>query len=605
MLGPKAKTKSYCQNGGWRFDVRSSKRCQTLIDTIPKLESVATHRKQTSEAISNRYKLAPQEICKKLCALPSALRLGRARRKGVGAGVHHRPGLAVGFGFLAHTQAQRQAGGVVNPPPYFNSSASRRRYAASEDAVRWTAVSSERGVMKILSSAMAIGILVCCLTLAPVTRGQLAPATKDQPAPDAVAKGRAVLDELVAGQFEKVEAQYSDGLTAALGPGKLADSWKQLLGQTGGFKSVTSANSQPIQTSQLVTLVCAFERATLDATMSFDAEGKLAGIHFRPHKDTTPWSAPAYAKPDTFHEDPVTVKFQHWELPGTLTTPVGDGPFPLVVLVQGSGPHDEDETIGPNKPFKDLAWGLASRGVAVLRYMKRTARYGAKSADDFAAFTVDDEIVNDARAAVELAAKQPKIDAKQIFVLGHSEGGYVAPRIAEGDAQIAGIILLAGPARPIEKLIVEQIRYLATFPGVPPAEAQKQIAAAEQAEKAIESPDLKKTDTVDFMRAQIPGSYFLDLRGYDPTVTAAKLKIRILVLQGGRDYQLSTEDFDDWKKALDGHANATLKLYPDLNHLFQTGEGKSTPTEYDKAGHVSADTVGDIADWVRKGGTGK
>jgi uncharacterized protein len=92
--------------------------------------------------------------------------------------------------------------------------------------------------------------------------------------------------------------------------------------------------------------------------------------------------------------------------------------------------------MGPNKPFKDLAWGLASNGVAVLRYVKRTARYGLKAAYDPPSYTVDDEIVNDARAAVELAAKQPKIDAKRIFVLGHSEGGYVAARIADCDAQM-------------------------------------------------------------------------------------------------------------------------------------------------------------------------
>jgi dienelactone hydrolase len=459
--------------------------------------------------------------------------------------------------------------------------------------------------MKILSSAMAIAILVFCSTLSPTLRAQVAPAAHDQAAPDTVAKAREVLNELVAGQFDKIEAQYDAAMKSALPPGKLGDTWKQLLGETGGFKGVPSASSQTIQSYQVATLACVFERTILDAVISFDADGTIGGIRFRPHKDTTPWSAPVYAKPDAFHEDSVTVKFQHWELPGTLTTPQGDGPYPLVVLVHGSGPHDADETIGPNKPFKDLAWGLASRGVAVLRYIKRTAQYGAKSVDDPASLTVDDEIVNDARAAVELAAKQPKIDAKRIFLLGHSEGGYVAPRIADGDPQIAGIILLAGSARPIEKLIIEQTRYLTSFPGVPADQAQKHIAAAEKSAATIESPDLKKTDTVDLIGAKIPATYFLDLRGYDPTGTAAKLKIRILVLQGGRDYQVTTEDFEAWKKSLDGHANATLKLYPDLNHLFQAGEGKSVPTEYDKAGHVSAETIGDIADWVAKGGNAK
>jgi uncharacterized protein len=460
-------------------------------------------------------------------------------------------------------------------------------------------------------NVILLGIALSAMALSPILRAQLAPA-QDAPAkppaqdstpkvaPDTTAKAREVVNEIVTGQFEKVEARYDAKMKEALPPGKLADTWKQLLGQTGSFKNILSESAQPIQSFQVATLVCAFERTTLDAVVSFDADGSLGGIRFRPHRDTTPWAAPAYAKPETFHEDPVTVKFSHWELPGTVTTPLGDGPFPLVVLVQGSGPHDQDETIGPNKPFKDLAWGLASRGVAVLRYTKRTARYGMKSVDEGASFTVDDEIVNDARAAVELAAKQPKIDPKRIFLLGHSEGGYIAPRIADGDPQIAGIIVLAGSARPLGKVIDDQIHYLATFPGVPPDQAKKQIDAIEQMIKEIDSPDLKKTDKVTFLGADIPASYFLDLRGYDPVAVAAKLKIRILVLQGGRDYQVTSEDFDLWKKGLTGHGNVTFKLYPDLNHLFVTGEGKSKPAEYDKAGHVSADTVTDIADWIRK-----
>jgi uncharacterized protein len=149
--------------------------------------------------------------------------------------------------------------------------------------------------------------------------------------------------------------------------------------------------------------------------------------------------------------------------------------------------------------------------------------------------------------------------------------------------------------------VLEQIHYIAGLPGVPPEQAQNQIAAAEQTAKDIESPGLKQTDTVGFLGADLPASYFLDLRSYDPAGTIAKINIPILVLQGGRDYHVTSEDFEAWKKALDGHANATFKLYPDLNHLFQTGEGKAVPAEFDQAGHVAAETVGDIADWVRNG----
>jgi uncharacterized protein len=453
-----------------------------------------------------------------------------------------------------------------------------------------------------IRASIAFLAVICVLSGGAIARGQAAaPATADPSA-----KAHEILNEIVAGQFDKVEAQYDAAMKAALPAGKLGETWKQILGQTGGFKGVTSESTQTIRNLPVVILVCAFERTTLDAWISVNADGTIAGIRFRPHKDMTPWAAPTYAKPESFHEDPITVTFGRWKLPGTLTTPQGDGPFPVVVLLHGSGPLDQDETVGSNKPFKDLAWGLASNGVAVLRYPKRTAQYGAESVDDVTTMTVNDESANDAKAAVELASTEPKIDPKRVFLLGHSDGGYIAPRIATGDPEIAGLILFAAAERPLEKMIIDQLRYLSSLPGVPPDQAQKQMADAQQAAKAIESPDLKKGDMVEIMGTKVPASYFLDLRGYDPAEAAAKLKIPMLVLQGGRDYQVTaSDDFEVWKKDLNGHANVTFKLYPDLNHLFQVGEGKSTPAEYQKAGHVAPEVVTDVADWVKKTGKGK
>ena len=188
------------------------------------------------------------------------------------------------------------------------------------------------------------------MAFAPIAHAQIAPAPPPAPvqdaapkppaqdtppkvAPDTLAKGHEVLNQIVAGDFDKVEARFNATLKASLPAGKLGENWKQLLGQTGGFKNVTSESASAVPNFQVATLVCEFERTTLDAVISFDADGALAGIRFRPHKDTTPWAAPTYAKPESFHEDPITVKFSHWELPGAITVPLGDGPFPLVVLV--------------------------------------------------------------------------------------------------------------------------------------------------------------------------------------------------------------------------------------------------------------------------------
>jgi uncharacterized protein len=445
--------------------------------------------------------------------------------------------------------------------------------------------------VKIFLSAF-LAIPVClCLALA---------QEQQKPALDFAALGRTAVTQLAARQFDKVAAQFDERMKEAQPQAKLAESWDKLVAQAGSLKRIRSVRVAPLQSNQLVTVTCEFEKATLDAKIAFRADGRIGALSFVPSESeetSSDWVSPDYAKPASFREQPATVADGQWELPATLALPAGDGPFPAIVLVQGSGPHDRDETIGPNKPFKDLAWGLASRGIAVLRYTKRTLKYGGESSVDPTRFTVKDETMDDARAAVALLARQPSIDPKRIFLLGHSLGGYLAPRIAAEDPQIAGIIIMAGNARPIEQLIVEQVRYMAGREGLISEEDQKHIDAAEEVARQIESPDLQLGVTINVLGSITPSSYWLDLRGYQPTTIAAGIKIPILVIQGARDYQVSLDDFEAWKKALN-RPNAPLKLYPSLNHLFIAGTGASSPAEYARPGHVSQEVVQDIAAWV-------
>jgi uncharacterized protein len=232
--------------------------------------------------------------------------------------------------------------------------------------------------------------------------------------------------------------------------------------------------------------------------------------------------------------------------------------------------------------------------------VKRTKQYGADSKSD-APFTVKDEVTDDAIAAVALLTKMPEINKKQIYVLGHSLGGMLAPRIAAEDPQVAGIIILAGTARPIGQVVLEQIKYIAGLTGAPTPEDKKEIEKAESIASQVASPTLKPDAMVDFFGSPIPGSYFLDLQKYDPGKTAASLKIPILVLQGGRDYQVTTADFEVWKKALASDPHATFKFYPPYTHLFMagTGTGPASPEDYSVAGNVSEDVINEIAKWIK------
>jgi pimeloyl-ACP methyl ester carboxylesterase len=234
-------------------------------------------------------------------------------------------------------------------------------------------------------------------------------------------------------------------MKAALPAGTLADTWKGLSGQVGGFQKLTGARDEWAGQYHIGVVTCAFERANLDVRVVYDSAGKIAGLNMRPATaPPVPYAPPSYADRAAYTESDVTVGSDEWALPGTLTLPKGDGPFPALVLIHGSGPNDRDETIGPQKPFADLAAGLASRGVAVLRFDKRTKVYGAKMAK--ADITVKDEVIDDAIAAVGTLRSNPHVERNRVFVLGHSLGGMLIPRIAAAEPSAAGFVVVAGAA---------------------------------------------------------------------------------------------------------------------------------------------------------------
>jgi fermentation-respiration switch protein FrsA (DUF1100 family) len=422
------------------------------------------------------------------------------------------------------------------------------------------------------------------------------PAQKDE-----IGHARELIAAMTAKDFGRIEAQFDDKMKAALPPGRLALMWETLLAQAGGYKSCAKdSRVRVIGDKQMVITTCAFERASLDFQFAFDPASRLSGMAMRPAAaPEVPYTLPSYATPTSYTESGLTVGSGEWALPATLDMPAGTGPFPLVVLVHGSGPGDRDETVGAEKPFRDLGVGLASRGIAVLRYDKRTKVYPQKLAADLRSFTVKQETIDDALEAVVTARSQPKIDPSRIFVLGHSLGGMLIPRIAGGDARLAGVIVMAGAARPMQQAIVEQLRYIAMADGtVGPAE-QSGIDEASANAKAIDA--LTPADAASGrMIANAPASYWLDLRGYDPPAAAKAVAQPMLILQGERDYQVTMDEFAKWKAALAGKSNVTFHTYPALDHLFIAGTGKSVPAEYEVPGHVDEAVVNDVAAWISR-----
>ncbi|HZK24987.1 MAG TPA: alpha/beta fold hydrolase [Oscillospiraceae bacterium] len=383
---------------------------------------------------------------------------------------------------------------------------------------------------------------------------------------------------------------------------RLEEVWKTVEEQVGAFQSITETRTEDMGQAEIAIVTARFAQNLLDIRITFNQDKRISGLYFVPAQNqTTAYKTPPYAHPAKLEEIEVTIG-EEWALPGTLTIPQGSGPFPAVVLVHGSGPNDRDETIGINgavKPFKDLAWGLASQGVAVLRYDKRTKVYPDKLAA-LSNFTVQEETIADALAAVELLSQQKKIDPKKIYVLGHSLGGMLAPRIgAAAEDKLAGLVILAGPTRPLEELILEQTKYLANADGSTTEQEAASIRQLEAQIVNIQDPNLSpSTPPTELFNA--PASYWLDLRSYNPAETAKNLNLPMLILQGERDYQVTMTDFAKWQQTIGEQSGVQLKSYPGLNHLFIKGEQPSLPAEYEEPGNVAQEVITDIATWLQK-----
>jgi hypothetical protein len=407
------------------------------------------------------------------------------------------------------------------------------------------------------------------------------------------------LNDFQSGSFEAVLADYdyADAMKEQFTIEAMEEISKQLLQAYGSFIDTHGIKSQQNEEYHIVTIGANHENKDLAYNVVFTFDGKIAGFNYQEISSVEDYFD---GEVKGAIETEVTFGEADFLIEGTLSIPEGDaGPYPVVVLVHGSGPNDRNESIYGNKPFKDIAGGLIKQGIAVLRYDKRTFTHIEKFNDPalVADFTIYDEVIDDAKYAVEFLSTYDGIDADNIYVVGHSLGGNQAPRIAKDNDLVAGIALMASNVTPLQNLIVKQYEYLLGLDGSMSDGDNQQLESIKKAADLISSDAMTLETNMNDTMGLSP-KYWMDIKTYDPVSEAKALDIPILVLQGARDYQVTASEFEKWQAELG--TDGEYKLYDDLNHLFMTGEGMSKPEEYTAAGNVSEQVIIDIANWVKE-----
>ena len=400
-----------------------------------------------------------------------------------------------------------------------------------------------------------------------------------------------IVDKLVNNKITDFYSYFDENMKKQVSQADVQQVWASLISNYGAFDYYkTDITLTTKDGYQIVDVPVIFKNGSATLRFALNAKGEISGFFITDN-------ATASNSMQLANDTEVTFGSAEYPISGSLTLPEGEGPFPAVILVHGSGPSDRNEQIGPNLPFMDLAEQLSAQGVAVLRYDKRTYLYGNQLAQ-LTDITVQDETIDDVVYALDYLQTLDNIDTEHIYIAGHSLGGYLIPRIAAQTPEAAGYILLAASARPMEDLLLEQTEYILSLEkSLDDASKEKLLKQTQDMVDTIKALTPDSEYTADQLGGT-PASYWLDLKNYDPIAEVQGINKSFLVLQGGRDYQVTKTDYDLWQSAFGEYSDVHFRFYDNLNHLFMSGTGKSVPNEYQQKNTVDTVVGKDIANFV-------
>ncbi|MDP2067971.1 MAG: DUF3887 domain-containing protein [Lutibacter sp.] len=382
--------------------------------------------------------------------------------------------------------------------------------------------------------------------------------------------------------YEKAYSYFDESVKSKISEEFLKTTEQQLENQLGKFNNIIEINNE----NSTYFYYADFEKMKLDIKINLNEADKILGFFFVPHQE--------FNKKNLLGSD-LNIQIDNIVLKGTILIPENNNLKKLVIFVHGSGPQDRDETIFENKPFKDISESLYQKGIASYRFDKKTLTnpesYNYKS-------TIDDEVTNDIVNIISYFKENEEFKGYEIILLGHSLGANLMPRIAGKSAQISKLILLAGNARSLEKLIAEQYEYL--YKQNPSPELLEASKKMKEQIAVLTSKSFNVNTPKEQLPFNLSGYYWKSVLDYDALKEVKNVKIPMLILQGERDYQVTMEDFELWKSTLKNNKKASFISYPKLNHLFMSGENASEPKEYMIKGNVDEKVIVDIFNFIEK-----
>lgn len=401
---------------------------------------------------------------------------------------------------------------------------------------------------------------------------------------------REFIKQFVSEDFEKAHEKFDDTMKKTIPIEGLKNVKSDLESLLGKIQEEIESKKETKDNKLIITLTHKTENGYLNFTFVYNENNQIMGLRCAPaqiNSNDEPTNS-------SILEKEITIGSDQWKLPGTLTLPNTEGPFPAVILVHGSGPNDRDESGYSYKPFKDIANGLTSQGIAVLRYDKRNKVHKMPNS-----YTVQDLVVDDVLSAFELLKNRKEIDSNRIFILGHSLGGLLIPKIGEQIPDAAGLISLAGSTRPLYDVILDQSKYFISIDDQTSIDKKKEsLKAAEEYRNNTKA--LKFSDNPAENPLGHPANFWIDFyNNYAPAETAKKLQQPMFIIQGEKDFQVFMKDFNLWKEVLASKKNVEYKSYPELNHFFIKSES-GTLGEYTIPGHVSEEVIDDLSNWIKK-----